>query len=118
MLFRSHRGFIFFSSYNSPKGQELAENPAVALLFYWPELERQVRIGGAAERMIREESTAYFRQRPRGSQIAAAFARQSQVIADRSVLEAAMEEFTARFEGQEVPVPEQWGGFRVAAEWF
>lgn len=111
------RGFVFFSSYNSPKGLEIEENPRVALLFYWPETERQVRIEGTVERTTAAETADYFHSRPRGSQIAASVGNQSQVI-DKATLEATVRELTERFDGQTVPVPTTWGGFRVSAETF
>ncbi len=111
------RGFVFFSSYNSPKGVEIAENPRAALLFYWPETERQVRIEGPVDRTTAQETADYFHSRPRGSQIAASVANQSQVT-EKSALEAMVTELTTRFDGQDIPVPETWGGFRVAPERF
>lgn len=110
-------GLVFFSSYNSPKGVEIAENPRAALLFYWPETERQVRIEGAVAHTSAEETADYFHSRPRGSQIAASVANQSQVT-DKAALEATVETLTARYEGEAVPVPETWGGFRVMPESF
>jgi pyridoxamine 5'-phosphate oxidase len=107
------RGFVFFSSYNSPKGIDLEKNPRVALVFYWPESERQVRILGSVERTSSQEAAEYFSNRPRGSQLAAHIARQSQVIAGREPLEAEMAEIEARFEGRAVTPPDVWGGFRV-----
>jgi pyridoxamine 5'-phosphate oxidase len=110
------RGFVFFSGYNSAKGCELEANPRAALLFYWPETERQVRIEGPVTHTSFEETADYFHSRPRGSQIAASIANQSQVTT-KAELEAAMTELTERFDGQEVPVPERtWGGFRVTPE--
>jgi pyridoxamine 5'-phosphate oxidase len=109
-------GFVFFSSYNSPKGIDLAENPRAALLFYWAETERQVRIEGTVTPTSRKEASDYFYSRPRGSQIAANIARQSQPVASRTVLEEEIEAFTERFEGQDVAIPESWGGFRVRPE--
>jgi pyridoxamine 5'-phosphate oxidase len=106
-------GFVFFSSYNSPKGIDLAENPRAALLFYWPETERQVRIEGTVTPTNRQEAAEYFRSRPRLSQLAANISKQSQVIPGRETLENEMAELTERFEGRDVAIPEQWGGFRV-----
>jgi pyridoxamine 5'-phosphate oxidase len=106
-------GFVFFTGYNSAKGEQIEGNPRAALLFYWPETERQVRIEGSVYRTTHKETEDYFHSRPRGSQIAASIANQSQVT-DKSSLQAAMDELTARFEGQDVPVPETWGGFRVS----
>lgn len=110
------RGFVFYTNYRSAKGSDLAENPEVELLFYWPELERQVRIHGIAEHLDTEESLAYFRSRPRGSQIGAAISPQSQVISSREMLEEAYARFEDAHEGEELPLPSHWGGYRVVPE--
>lgn len=110
------RGFVFFTDYRSRKGQELTDNPHASLCFFWPELERQVRVGGAVERVSRDESLAYFTSRPRGSRVGAWVSHQSQEIASRSVLEADEATMTERFAEGEVPLPEHWGGFRVIPE--
>ena len=107
------RGFVFFTDYRSQKGSELEGNPAAALVFYWPELERQVRITGRASRIGREESEAYFGTRPRASRISAWVSHQSQVIGSRKELEARIPEIEARHPGENVPLPPYWGGFRV-----
>jgi pyridoxamine 5'-phosphate oxidase len=107
------RGFVFFTNYQSRKSLELDRNPWAALTFYWAELERQVRIEGRVERVSAAESDAYFRTRPRGSQLGAIASPQSKVIPDRAVLERHMDEVTARYEGKEVPRPAHWGGYRV-----
>lgn len=111
-------GFVFFSSYNSPKGTDIEENPRAALLFYWAETERQVRIEGSVTPTSRQEAEAYFRSRPRGSQIAANIARQSQPVSSRETLEREMDTLTESFEGREVTIPDTWGGFRVYPEQF
>ena len=103
-------GIRFFTNYESTKGRELAGNPQVALLFFWNDLERQVRLRGAATKVSREETAAYFRSRPRGSQLGAAISAQSTVIRDRAELEAKLNMFGE----SEIPVPENWGGYRVA----
>ena len=106
--------FVFYSNYQSSKGKELDENPACALNFFWPELERQVRIEGLAERITEARSTAYFQSRPRESQVSAWASPQSVVIADRAILEKRADEIEKRFEGLKVlPKPKQWGGFQV-----
>lgn len=111
------RGFVFYSNYRSRKGRELAGNPGVALAFSWVPLERQVIVTGAASRVDRAESEAYFHSRPRASQLAAWASEQSTVIPDRRVLDSALAELERRWpEGAEVPVPEHWGGLRVAPE--
>lgn len=106
-------GFRFFSNYDSRKGNELDANPRAALVVYWGELERQVRIEGRVERVAPEQSDAYFHSRPRGSQLSAAASDQSQVLADRQVLERRVAELDAQFQGQELPRPDFWGGYRV-----
>jgi pyridoxamine 5'-phosphate oxidase len=107
------RGFVFFTDYRSQKGAELKGNPAAALVLYWPELERQVRITGRAAPVGREESEAYFRTRPRASRISAWVSHQSQVIGSRKELEARIPEVEVRHPGEEVPLPPYWGGFRL-----
>jgi pyridoxamine 5'-phosphate oxidase len=104
-------GFIFFTNYKSRKGVELAKNPKATLLFYWAELERQVRIEGQVTFTSEAISDAYFRQRPRGSQIAATISEQSAVVANRQVLEERFQEFSKQYEGKEVARPENWGGY-------
>lgn len=104
-------GFRFYTNYGSRKGRELEENPWAALCFYWAELERQVRIEGKVERMSREESENYFRQRPRLSQLGAWASRQSSRVESREKLEEQFNEMERRFEDQQVPLPEFWGGY-------
>jgi pyridoxamine 5'-phosphate oxidase len=104
------RGFIFFTNYESRKGGELAENPNAALVFYWAELERQVRVRGAAGRISHEESERYFTGRPRGHQLGAWVSNQSDVIANRAVLERRLNEFEQKYPGA-VPLPPYWGGY-------
>lgn len=106
-------GFSFFTNHRSRKGQDMAERALVALVFPWLPLERQVTITGAAHIIGREETEAYFRTRPRSSQIGAWASRQSEVIPSREVLEGWMQEETLRFEGKDVPAPPHWGGYRV-----
>ena len=108
------RGFIFYSNYESRKGTELAENPNAALLFYWRQLERQICITGTVIKVSREESEAYFRTRPRGSQIGALTSSQSQVVASREVLENRFQQLMAEYEGREIEPPSYWGGYRLA----
>jgi pyridoxamine 5'-phosphate oxidase len=107
------RGFVFHSSYEGRKARELAQNPRGALLFYWQEPGRQVRVEGEVERVDAAESEAYFRTRPRGGQLAAWTSHQSEPIDSRSELEERFSELEARFEGGEVPLPPHWGGFRL-----
>ena len=107
------RGFVFHSNRVSRKGRELAENPHAALVLYWEKLERQIRIEGRVQIISDEESDAYFRTRPRGSQLSAWASSQSEVIPGRADLDREMEELTARYAGREVPRPPYWGGYRV-----
>jgi pyridoxamine 5'-phosphate oxidase len=107
------RGFVFFTNYESRKGQELAANPFAALVFYWAELERQVRIEGAVEQVAPAESDAYFHSRPLGSQLGAAASRQSQVLAGREELEQRVADLAATYADRQLPRPPHWGGFRV-----
>lgn len=111
-----NRGFVFFTNYDSRKGRDLAENPYATLVFYWPELERQVCISGVVTKLSREESEAYFKTRPWGSRIAAWASPQSQPIASRSVLEQRWAEFAAKFSNTEVPLPPNWGGYVLAPD--
>jgi pyridoxamine 5'-phosphate oxidase len=109
-------GFVFYTSYESRKGRELAENPRVALLFHWHPLGRQVRVEGRVERLSKEESEAYFRTRPRAVQIGAHASQQSRPIGSRAELDRRHAELAARFEGEDVPLPESWGGYRVVPD--
>ena len=106
------RGFIFFTNYESRKALALEQNPRAALLFYWAELERQVRIEGTVERLAGPESSEYFAARPRESQLSAWASPQSRVVADRLTLERGMDRLRASHDGQEIPRPPFWGGFR------
>ncbi len=110
------RGFVFFTDYRSRKGAELEGNPRAALVFYWGELERQVRITGEVSPVDREESEAYFRTRPRGSRLGAWISHQSQVISSRKQLEDRLPEMERKYPGDDVPLPPYWGGFRVVPE--
>jgi pyridoxamine 5'-phosphate oxidase len=112
----SEDGFVFYTNYESRKGQELAANPRAALVFYWPQLERQVRITGEVVKTSRSESEAYFHTRPRGSQLAAWASGQSSVIPDRDVLEARVKVLEAKYAGTKVPLPPNWGGYRLRPE--
>ena len=107
------RGFVFYTNYEGRKAGELEANPACALLFYWGELERQVRIEGRASRLSGEESDAYFASRPRGSRLGAWASEQSRPVEDRSVLEERVKALDVEYEGREIPRPPFWGGYRV-----
>ena len=106
------RGFMFFTNYESRKGRELADNPHASLLFYWIELERQVRIEGNVVKASPAESDQYFESRPLGSRIGAWASEQSQVIESRAVLEAREREISAKY-GEHPPRPPHWGGYRL-----
>jgi pyridoxamine 5'-phosphate oxidase len=106
-------GFLFFTNYNSKKGIQIKENPFAALLFYWPESARQVRIEGIAEKVTEKESASYFSTRPRESQLSAWASEQSSVIPDRRFLEKRQEFHAAMFENKMVQKPPHWGGFRL-----
>jgi len=105
-------GFVFFTNYLSDKGKELAHNPNAALVFFWKELERQVRIEGTVEKVSAEESDAYFNSRPAGSRIGAWASHQSAVIEYRQVIEQNVKKYTEIF-GDHIPRPDNWGGYRV-----
>jgi len=107
------RGFVFFTNYQSHKGKQLTDNPWAALVFWWVPLERQVRIEGKVEKIAPQESDAYFHSRPRESQLGAWVSNQSQIIANRDLLEQKLEELTAQYTDREIPRPPHWGGFRV-----
>jgi pyridoxamine 5'-phosphate oxidase len=110
------RGFVFFTDYRSRKGQELDAAPRAGLCFHWGELERQVRVTGAVERITRAESAEYFRSRPVGSQLGAWTSQQSTVIPSREALERTLIEVGQRFGDEEVPLPDHWGGYRVVPQ--
>jgi pyridoxamine 5'-phosphate oxidase len=112
------RGLVFFTSYLSRKARDLEENPRAALLFHWPALGRQVRVEGAVEQCSREETERYVRSRPRASQISALASPQSEVVESRETLETRVAELAARYADAELPVPDDWGGYRLLpAEW-
>lgn len=111
-------GFVFYTNYSSKKAADIAANPKVALLFHWPELERQIRITGTAEKVSTAESAKYFLTRPRGSQIGAWSSDQSSVINSRQLLHAKFEEISEKFKHGEVPIPSFWGGYRVIPNGF
>ena len=110
-------GFVFYTNYRSRKGRELARNPRAALLFYWGELERQVRIDGRVERLMARESEEYFATRPRGSQLSAWASAQSALVAGRGPLERRFAAFARKYPDA-VPRPPHWGGYRLVPEAF
>lgn len=109
----SDRGFVFYTNYQSHKGQELNTNPQAALVFWWAQLERQVRIEGKVELVSPTESDEYFHSRPINSQLGAWVSNQSQVVSSREVLEQRQEQLVVQYEQQTIPRPPHWGGFRV-----
>lgn len=114
----SEAGFVFFTNYHSQKGVQLEENPRAALVFYWMEVERQIRIEGAVHKTSHEESEKYFHSRPSGAQIGAWASPQSQTIDGRRILEARLADMEQRFASREVPLPPHWGGYRLTPERF
>jgi len=116
------RGFVFFTNYNSRKARELDGNPRAAICIHWPTLEEQIRIEGSSVRISDAESDVYFAQRPRGSQLGAWASAQSAPLASREVLEEQYREIERRYDGEVVPRPPFWGGFRLVPEriefWF
>jgi pyridoxamine 5'-phosphate oxidase len=113
----SDNGFVFFTNYGSKKGLQLSQNPKAALLFYWPESGRQVRIEGVVEKISEVESEDYFKTRPRESQIGTWASEQSRVIPDRTHLENRVEFYKNKFSDNPVPRPSHWGGYRLVPEW-
>ena len=107
------RGFVFYTNYEGRKGAELEANPYCALVFYWAELERQVRVEGHARRVTEKEADEYFRSRPRGSQLGARVSEQSRPVGGREALEEKLRWLEAEYEGREVLRPQFWGGYRV-----
>jgi pyridoxamine 5'-phosphate oxidase len=118
VLLKRHdaRGFVFFTNYGSRKADELADNPRAALALHWHVLERQIRIEGPVEKIPYDESVAYFRTRARGSRIGAWASAQSRPLKSRAELEAKVREFDRKFPGDDVPLPDFWGGYRVIPE--
>lgn len=113
MKYLDEDGLVFFTNYESRKAREIEHSPHVAALFFWPELERQVRVRGTATRISSAESLRYFTRRPRESRIGAWVSNQSSVITSRSILESKWAEMKRRFAGDEIPLPSFWGGFRL-----
>ncbi len=107
------KGFVFFTNYDSAKGSDIDVNPYAAVVFFWQELERQVRIEGSVERVSDKESDAYFQSRPVGSRLGAWASPQSQVITDRKILETNYQQFEQQFTDGNIPRPPHWGGYRL-----
>jgi len=110
--------FTFFTNYNSHKGEQLAQNNHAAMLFYWPEMSRQIRIEGVVEKLPREESEEYFKSRPRESQAGAWASRQSRVIPSKSYLEGEFKSYLASYSDKEIPLPDYWGGYKLVPNLF
>ncbi|PIQ40736.1 MAG: pyridoxamine 5'-phosphate oxidase [Thalassolituus sp. CG17_big_fil_post_rev_8_21_14_2_50_53_8] len=106
-------GFVFFTNYDSNKGQHFADNAHASLHFFWINLERQVQVQGLVEKISRAEAEAYFHSRPRESQLGAWASAQSRPLADRATLEAKFAEVSEQYAGQDVPLPDYWGGYRL-----
>ena len=106
-------GFVFYTDYESRKGQELSANPYAAMVFYWSKFDRQVRVEGRVEKIARDQSRVYFHSRPRDSQLAALASHQSTVIKNRVELETRMDTMALQFKGNQVPRPEHWGGYSL-----
>lgn len=107
----SENGFVYYSNYNSRKGSEIADNPNCALLFFWPELERQIRIEGIVQKQSSEESDLYFNSRPRESKLGAWTSEQSKIISNREVLNKEYEKISLQYPDENVPRPPHWGGY-------
>ncbi len=112
----SEKGFVFFTNYQSHKGNDIDNNPNVSIVFFWKELERQIRIDGVAEKINENESDDYFNSRPDGSKIGAWASPQSKVIADRKTIEKNAMEYELKFAGTTIPRPSHWGGYIVKPE--
>jgi pyridoxamine 5'-phosphate oxidase len=120
VLLKGHdaRGFVFYTNYASRKGGDLAGNPQAALLWWWDKLQRQIRVEGKVEKLGRAESESYFHSRPRGAQLSALASPQSRIVADRAFLESRVSELQQQYAGTEVPLPKDWGGYRVRPDAF
>lgn len=112
------RGLVFYTSYGSRKGREIAANPRIAVTFFWSPLHRQVRIEGTVTQLPEDESDAYFASRPRGHQLSAWASEQGEPVDGRAILDERLQHFAARFEGDEVPRPHSWGGYLIAPRRF
>jgi pyridoxamine 5'-phosphate oxidase len=113
-----NQGFKFFTNYSSKKGKNLSENTSASILFYWAELERQVRVEGKIRKLSRIESQKYFETRPYESRIAAWASEQSKIIPDRKFLELRYKNFENKFSGENIPLPPNWGGFILVPNYF
>lgn len=114
----TQEGFIFYTNLSSRKGSHLEVNPHAAILFFWPALERQIRIEGRIKILERQQSVEYFDSRPYGSRLAASISPQSQVIPNRKFLEEKMEDLSRKYQSDKIPMPEEWGGYKLMPEYF
>lgn len=114
----TQEGFIFYTNFSSRKGSHLEVNPHAAILFFWPALERQIRIEGRIKVLERQQSVEYFDSRPYGSRLAASISPQSQVIPNRKFLEEKMEDLSRKYQSDKIPMPEEWGGYKLIPEYF
>jgi len=114
----TNHGFKFFTNYKSAKGKNLSDNPNASLLFYWADLERQVRVEGSIKKLSRKESEEYFNSRPIESRLAAWASEQSKVIPDRNYLESRYKKFEEKFSGKKIPLPPNWGGYILVPYYF
>lgn len=111
-------GFVFYTNYESKKGVQLSSNKHAALLFYWPEMKRQIRIEGVTEKLLPADSEKYFASRPRESQIAARASEQSTIIPGSNYLKERFRIISSEFHNRDIPKPENWGGYRLIPDWF
>ena len=114
----TQEGFIFYTNLSSRKGSHLEVNPHAAILFFWPALERQIRIEGRIKVLERQQSVEYFDSRPYGSRLAASISPQSQVIPNRKFLEEKMEDLSRKYQSDKIPMPKEWGGYKLMPEYF
>jgi pyridoxamine 5'-phosphate oxidase len=112
------KGLVFFTNYESKKGKDLSENPKVSAVFFWRELERQVRVAGSVEKISKKESEEYFKSRPYESQIGAWASNQSSEVKSRKLLENKFTELREKYPENKVPLPDFWGGFRIIPDYF
>jgi pyridoxamine 5'-phosphate oxidase len=114
----TNAGFIFFTNYSSKKGKQLSENPKTAMLFYWPEKGRQIRIEGIVKKISTQESNGYFSSRPREIRIGAWASEQSSPVPGKEYIDSRFEDFKEKFKGKKIPLPPFWGGFRIVPSCF
>lgn len=120
VLLKGHdpRGFVFYTNYASHKGEDLAANPRAALLWWWDKQQRQIRVEGRVQKLTPDESLAYFHSRPRGAQLSALASPQSKPVTGRAALEDSVAQLAHQYANSDLPLPAQWGGYRVEADYF